>query len=76
LRLSALASRICSWVSIASVSVGYACVRSSETGRRLKKFSSCRGDLELMAVVALGHPAEVKGEGTRKPVDEVILHRR
>ena len=31
------------------------------------------GDMELMAVVALGHPAEARKAGTRKPVDESII---
>ncbi len=31
---------------------------------------------ELMAVIALGHPAEEKGEGSRRPLDEVILGRK
>jgi nitroreductase len=31
---------------------------------------------ELMAVVALGHPAEQKGPGTRLPLDEVIIGRK
>ena len=32
--------------------------------------------LELMAVIALGHPAEEKGSGTRKPLDQVIVARK
>jgi nitroreductase len=31
---------------------------------------------ELMAVVALGHPVEAEREATRRPIDEVILHRK
>ena len=31
---------------------------------------------ELMAVVALGHPAERKGKGSRRPIDQVIIGRR
>jgi nitroreductase len=31
-------------------------------------------DMELMAVVALGYPAEARKEGSRKPVDESILY--
>ncbi len=31
------------------------------------------GDMELMAVVALGHPSEARKAGTRKPVDESII---
>ncbi|MBN2468526.1 MAG: nitroreductase [Deltaproteobacteria bacterium] len=31
--------------------------------------------LELMAVVAFGHPAEKKGRGTRKPLDDVVVAR-
>ncbi|MBW1731466.1 MAG: nitroreductase [Deltaproteobacteria bacterium] len=31
---------------------------------------------ELMAVIALGKPAEEKGEGRRKPIEQVILSRR
>ena len=33
-------------------------------------------ELELMAIVALGHPDEVKGPGVRKPPDEVIIARK
>ena len=32
--------------------------------------------LELMAVIAVGHPAEDKGSGKRKPLDEVIVARK
>jgi len=32
--------------------------------------------LELMAVIALGHPAEEKGSGNRKPLDQVIVARK
>ena len=32
--------------------------------------------LELMAVVALGHPAEKKESGSRKPLDQVIIARK
>ena len=32
--------------------------------------------LELMAVIALGHPAEEKGSGKRKPLDQVIVARK
>ena len=32
--------------------------------------------LELMAVIALGHPAEEKGSGKRKPLEEVIVARK
>jgi nitroreductase len=38
----------------------------------LKVPESC----ELMAVIALGHPAEKKGAGSRRPLDEVILGRK
>ena len=31
---------------------------------------------ELMAVIALGHPAESKGPGQRKPIEEVITARK
>jgi nitroreductase len=30
--------------------------------------------LELMAVIAFGYPAESGGEGSRKPLSEVILN--
>ena len=33
-------------------------------------------ELELMAVVALGHPAEKKESGSRKPLDQVIIARK
>lgn len=32
-------------------------------------------DCELMAVIALGHPAEEKGPGSRKPLEEVVIGR-
>ena len=32
--------------------------------------------VELMAVVALGHPAEKPGKGTRKPLEQVIIERK
>jgi len=32
--------------------------------------------VELMAVVALGHPAEKPGQGTRKPLGQVIIARK
>ena len=31
---------------------------------------------ELMAVVALGHPAEGRGKGSRRPIAEVIISRK
>ncbi len=31
---------------------------------------------ELMAVIALGYPAETKGIGSRKPLDEVVFFRK
>jgi len=33
-------------------------------------------DLELMAVVALGYPAESKGGGSRKSIEELIVDRK
>ena len=33
-------------------------------------------DCELMAVMALGHPAEAGGGGSRKPMDQMILSRK
>lgn len=32
-------------------------------------------DLELMAVIAVGHPAEKKGKGSRKQLEEVVFFR-
>jgi len=43
---------------------------------KVEKILQVPEDCELMAVVALGHPAEAKGQGTRKAIDEVILHRK
>lgn len=43
---------------------------------KVEKILQVPEDCELMAVVAIGHPAEANGEGTRKPIDEVILHRK
>lgn len=34
------------------------------------------GDLELMAVIALGHPAEQKGKVTRKGLDQTVFFRK
>jgi hypothetical protein len=34
------------------------------------------GDLELMAVVAFGHPAERSGVGERDPLEKAVLLRR
>lgn len=31
---------------------------------------------ELMAVVALGHPAESRGKGSRRPIDQVIISKK
>ncbi len=48
-------------------------------GEILKNADAVRGllglpdSLELMAVIALGHPAEQKGEGQRKPLAEVLV---
>jgi nitroreductase len=45
-------------------------LKNKESVRKILEFpESC----ELMAVVALGHPAETTGPGTRKPLDEVII---
>ncbi len=33
-------------------------------------------DCELMAVIALGRPAEPAGRGSRKPLDQVVLDRK
>ncbi|MDY7032621.1 MAG: nitroreductase [Thermodesulfobacteriota bacterium] len=33
-------------------------------------------NLELMAVIALGRPAESKGSGRRKPIDQVVIARK
>jgi nitroreductase len=33
-------------------------------------------DCELMAVIALGHPDEKRGEGSRRPLEELIIGRK
>ena len=43
---------------------------------QVEKLLEVPDGVELMAVVALGHPAEKPGKGTRKPLDQVILARK
>lgn len=43
---------------------------------RVAKILEVPDGLELMAVVALGHPAEKKGKGNRKPLKHFIIARR
>jgi Nitroreductase len=43
---------------------------------QVEKLLEVTDGVELMAVVALGHPAEKPGKGTRKPLDQVILARK
>ncbi len=40
----------------------------------VEKIMNVPSELELMAVIALGYPAESGGKGIRKPIDEVILY--
>lgn len=40
----------------------------------VEKILNVSSELELMAVVALGYPAESGGKGSRKKLDEVILY--
>jgi len=44
--------------------------------KQVEKLLEVPDGVELMAVVALGHPAEKPGKGTRKPLDQVILARK
>jgi len=44
--------------------------------KKVEKLLEVPKGCELMAVIAFGHPAEQKGTGTRKPLDEVILSRK
>ena len=44
--------------------------------KEVEKLLEVPEGVELMAVVALGHPAEKPGKGTRKPLDQVILARK
>lgn len=56
--------------------MGLGAVWLGEILNRRQEVEQCLGvpqDCELMAVVALGHPAETKGAGSRRPLDEVIL---
>ncbi len=41
----------------------------------IEKLLEVPSQCELMAVIALGHPAEEKGKGLRRPLNEVILKR-
>ena len=43
---------------------------------KVEKLLAVPGGVELMAVVALGHPAEKPEKGTRKPLDQVIIARK
>jgi nitroreductase len=43
---------------------------------KVEKVLQVPEDCELMAVVAVGQPADAKGGGMRKPINEVILHRK
>jgi len=43
---------------------------------QVEKLLEVPDGVELMAVVALGHPAEKPGKGTRKPLDQVIIGRQ
>jgi len=44
--------------------------------KEVEKILDAPGNLELMAVVALGHPAEKKGAGSRKSIDQVVIARK
>lgn len=41
----------------------------------VEKMLEVPADYELMAIIALGHPAEEKGKGRRRPITEVIIKR-
>jgi nitroreductase len=43
---------------------------------QVEKILEVPDGVELMAVVALGHPVEKPGRGTRKPLDQVIIGRK
>lgn len=40
----------------------------------VEKLLNVTSELELMAVIAFGYPAEDGGKGSRKPINEVILY--
>jgi len=44
--------------------------------KQVEKLLDVPDEIELMAVVALGHPAEKPGKGTRKSLDQVIIGRK
>ncbi|MFP3928187.1 MAG: nitroreductase family protein [Desulfobacteraceae bacterium] len=44
--------------------------------REVERILGVPGECELMAVVALGHPAQTKRRGSRKLLDEVVLARK
>ncbi|HIC86243.1 MAG TPA: nitroreductase family protein [Desulfobacterales bacterium] len=44
--------------------------------KEVEKLLGVPGSCELMAVVALGKPAQKKGKGKRKPIDQVVLSRK
>ncbi|HPD60134.1 MAG TPA: nitroreductase family protein [Thermodesulfobacteriota bacterium] len=44
--------------------------------KQVEKLLEVPDGIELMAVVALGHPAEKPGKGTRKPLDQAIIGQR
>lgn len=43
---------------------------------RVAEIVNCREDLELMAVIALGHPASKAGKGSRKKSSETVFFRQ
>jgi nitroreductase len=47
-----------------------------KNGKQVEDLLEVPEGVELMAVIALGHPAEKPGKGTRKPLDQVILGRK
>jgi len=44
--------------------------------RQVEKLLNTHGDLEFMAVIALGYPGEKKTAGQRKPFEQLIVARR
>ena len=59
-------------MGLGGVWLGEILKRRKEVEKLLGVPESC----ELMAVIALGKPTEEKGEGRRKPIEQVILSRR
>jgi nitroreductase len=43
---------------------------------KVSQYLDLAGDLEIMAVVAIGYPAENPGDGARKPLKELLIERK